>query len=81
MYQSDETMEEDVETLKDTYYQLMTEQADINNDIRFLTKTIEEHKAKQSRIDSRLTEAYAQLKDAQQHMHDIEQRQQQKSGK
>ncbi|MDF0173746.1 chromosome segregation protein SMC [Staphylococcus pseudintermedius] len=78
LYQSDETMEEDVETLKDTYYQLMTEQADINNDIRFLTKTIEEHKAKQSRIDSRLTEAYAQLKDAQQHMHDIEQRQQQK---
>lgn len=35
LYQSDETMEEDVETLKDTYYQLMTEQADINNDIRF----------------------------------------------
>lgn len=78
LYQSDETMEEDVEQLKDAYYQLMTEQADINNEIRFLTKTIEEHKAKQLRIDSRLTEAYAQLKDAQQHMHDIEQRQQQK---
>ncbi|ARJ51675.1 chromosome segregation protein SMC [Staphylococcus lutrae] len=77
LYQADEDVEADVEQLKDQYYQLITEQADINNDIRFLTRTIEEHKAKQQRIDSRLSEAYAQLKDAQQQKADIEQQQQQ----
>ena len=29
------TFEEKIEQLKDRYYQLMTEQSDINNDIRF----------------------------------------------
>ncbi|QPA23566.1 chromosome segregation protein SMC [Mammaliicoccus fleurettii] len=78
LYQSDESIEETLEQSKDTYYQLMTEQADVNNDIRFLTRTIDEHKVKQSRLDSRLTEAYNQLKEAQ---HQIETMSQQRHDK
>ncbi|QLK85849.1 chromosome segregation protein SMC [Staphylococcus sp. 17KM0847] len=70
--------ETDVEHLKDEYYQLMTEQSTINNEIRFLTRTIDEHKAKQTRIDSRLTEAHAQLIEAKQHLKDNEAQQKEK---
>lgn len=34
----------------------MSEQSDVNNDIRFLKHTIEENEAKKSRLDSRLVE-------------------------
>lgn len=43
----------------------MSEQSDVNNDIRFLKHTIEENEAKKSRLDSRLVEVFEQLKDIQ----------------
>ncbi|MBY7663889.1 chromosome segregation protein SMC [Staphylococcus agnetis] len=69
---SDENHEETLEALKDDYYACMSKQSEVNNDIRFLERTIEEHKLKQSRLDSRLTEAYKQLKEAQQHISEID---------
>lgn len=44
---------------------LMSEQSDVNNDIRFLKHTIEENEAKKSRLDSRLVEVFEQLKEIQ----------------
>jgi chromosome segregation protein len=41
----------------------MSEQSDVNNDIRFLKHTIEENEAKKSRLDSRLVEVFEQLKE------------------
>ena len=46
----------------------MSEQSDVNNDIRFLEHTINENEAKKSRLDSRLVEAFNQLKDIQQNI-------------
>ncbi|RIL92977.1 chromosome segregation protein SMC, partial [Staphylococcus equorum] len=66
------TSETDLETLKDDYYACMSQQSEVNNEIRFLERTIKEHQTKQSRLDSRLTEAYQQLKEAQQHISQIE---------
>ena len=43
----------------------MSEQSDVNNDIRFLEHTISENEAKKSRLDSRLLEAFNQLKEIQ----------------
>ncbi|UEX89348.1 chromosome segregation protein SMC [Staphylococcus ratti] len=68
----DATSEADLESLKDQYYESITKQSEINNDIRFLERTIQEHKVKQSRLDSRLSEAYEQLKEAQKRISEIE---------
>ncbi|WRM67324.1 hypothetical protein UM797_09995 [Staphylococcus aureus] len=54
-----------MEEIKNEYYTLMSEQSDVNNDIRFLKHTIEENEAKKSRLDSRLVEVFEQLKDIQ----------------
>ena len=51
----------------------MSEQSEVNNDIRFLERTIEENEAKQSRLDSRLLEAFNQLKSIQSEITEIEQ--------
>ena len=59
---SDEQHDEKLESIKDEYYQLMSEQSDVNNDIRFLEHTIQENETKQSRLDSRLLDAYKELK-------------------
>ena len=66
------TSEADLEALKDQYYECMTQQSEVNNEIRFLERTIKEHQSKQSRLDSRLTEAFAQLKEAQEHISQID---------
>lgn len=55
------TFEERIEQLKDRYYQLMTEQSDINNDIRFLEDKLASHQEKQSRLDGRQKEVYDAL--------------------
>ncbi|MCY1026433.1 AAA family ATPase, partial [Mammaliicoccus sciuri] len=55
------TFEEKIEQLKDCYYQLMTEQSDINNDIRFLEDKLATHQEKQSRLDGRQKEVYEEL--------------------
>lgn len=55
------TFEEKNEQLKDRYYQLMTEQSDINNDIRFLEDKLATHQEKQSRLDGRQKEVYEEL--------------------
>ncbi|WP_258175378.1 hypothetical protein, partial [Mammaliicoccus sciuri] len=47
--------------LKDRYYQLMTEQSDINNDIRFLEDKLATHQEKQSRLDGRQKEVDEEL--------------------
>ncbi|MCE5089507.1 chromosome segregation protein SMC [Staphylococcus devriesei] len=65
LYVSDEQHEEKLETIKNNYYELMSEQSDVNNDIRFLEHTIKENEAKKSRLDSRLVEAFNQLKEIQ----------------
>ncbi|MDO5375650.1 MAG: chromosome segregation protein SMC [Staphylococcus rostri] len=78
LHQAQSATDEDVEQLKDQYYQLMTEQSDINNEIRFLTRTLAEHEKKQTRLDSRMTEAFAKLEDAQQQLSRIEREQQEK---
>ncbi|UXR70368.1 chromosome segregation protein SMC [Staphylococcus sp. IVB6246] len=70
--------DEDVETLKDQYYQLMTEQSAINNEIRFLTRTLEEHQKKQSRLDSRMSESYAKLNEAKTELARVKSEQQEK---
>lgn len=65
LYVSDEQHDEKLESIKDEYYQLMSEQSDVNNDIRFLEHTIQENETKQSRLDSRLLDAYKELKNIQ----------------
>lgn len=65
LYVSDEAHDEKLEEIKNEYYTLMSEQSDVNNDIRFLKHTIEENEAKKSRLDSRLVEVFEQLKDIQ----------------
>lgn len=65
LYVSDEQHDEKLESIKDKYYQLMSEQSDVNNDIRFLEHTIQENETKQSRLDSRLLDAYKDLKNIQ----------------
>src|SRR5699024_3413182 len=55
------SFEERIEGLKDQYYQLMTEQSDINNDIRFLEDKLATHQEKQSRLDGRQKEVYDHL--------------------
>ncbi|WP_251943075.1 chromosome segregation protein SMC [Staphylococcus sp. Marseille-Q5304] len=62
---SDEDHDEKLENIKDHYYQLMSEQSDVNNDIRFLEHTIKENDSKKSRLDSRLVEAFEELKQIQ----------------
>ncbi|MDU3951459.1 MAG: AAA family ATPase, partial [Staphylococcus epidermidis] len=61
LYVSDEQHDEKLEEIKNSYYTLMSEQSDVNNDIRFLEHTINENEAKKSRLDSRLVEAFNQL--------------------
>lgn len=68
LYISDEQHDEKLEEIKNSYYTLMSEQSDVNNDIRFLEHTINENEAKKSRLDSRLVEAFNQLKDIQQNI-------------
>lgn len=68
LYVTDDQHDEKLEEIKNKYYQLMSEQSDVNNDIRFLEHTIQENESKQSRLDSRLLEAFEQLKQIQ---HDI----------
>ncbi len=46
LYVSDEAHDEKLEEIKNEYYTLMSEQSDVNNDIRFLKHTIEENEAK-----------------------------------
>lgn len=72
LYVSDEQHDEKLETIKDEYYQLMSEQSDVNNDIRFLEHTIQENETKQSRLDSRLGEAFKQLKQIQHEINEVE---------
>ncbi|PTE43082.1 chromosome segregation protein SMC [Staphylococcus equorum] len=72
LYVSDEQHDEKLETIKDEYYQLMSEQSDVNNDIRFLEHTIQENETKQSRLDSRLHEAFEQLKKIQSDINEAE---------
>lgn len=55
------SFEERIEELKDQYYQLMTEQSDTNNDIRFLEDKLATHQEKQSRLDGRQKEVYDHL--------------------
>ena len=62
LYVSDEQHDEKLESIKNNYYELMSEQSDVNNDIRFLEHTIKENEAKKTRLDSRLVEAFNQLK-------------------
>ena len=70
---SDDDTESQLEDLKDQYYALMSEQSDVNNDIRFLEHTIQENESKQSRLDSRLGEAYEALQKVQQEIVTTEQ--------
>lgn len=72
LYVTDEQHDEKLEAIKDEYYQLMSEQSDVNNDIRFLEHTIQENETKQSRLDSRLVEAFDQLKKIQSDITDVE---------
>ena len=72
LYVSDEKHDEKLEEIKNNYYTLMSEQSDVNNDIRFLEHTINENEAKKSRLDSRLVEAFNQLKDIQNNINETE---------
>src|SRR5699024_4497449 len=65
LYVTDEQRDEKLESIKDEYYQLMSEQSDVNNDIRFLEHTTQENETKQSRLDSRLLDGYKELKNIQ----------------
>lgn len=73
LYVSDEQHDEKLEAIKDEYYQLISEQSDVNNDIRFLEHTIQENENKQSRLDSRLLDAYKELKSIQNQISETEQ--------
>lgn len=72
LYVSDEQHDEKLEEIKNNYYTLMSEQSDVNNDIRFLEHTINENEAKKSRLDSRLVEAFNQLKEIQNNINKTE---------
>lgn len=72
LYVSDEKHDEKLEEIKNNYYTLMSEQSDVNNDIRFLEHTINENEAKKSRLDSRLVEAFNQLKEIQNNINETE---------
>ncbi|WP_367122754.1 chromosome segregation protein SMC [Staphylococcus capitis subsp. urealyticus] len=72
LYVSDEQHDEKLEEIKNNYYTLMSEQSDVNNDIRFLEHTINENEAKKSRLDSRLVEAFNQLKEIQNNINETE---------
>ncbi|MEX3432426.1 chromosome segregation protein SMC [Staphylococcus capitis] len=72
LYVSDEQHDEKLEEIKNNYYTLMSEQSDVNNDIRFLEYTINENEAKKSRLDSRLVEAFNQLKEIQNNINKTE---------
>ena len=72
LYASDEKHDEKLEEIKNNYYTLMSEQSDVNNDIRFLEHTINENEAKKSRLDSRLVEAFNQLKEIQNNINETE---------
>ena len=72
LYVSDEQHDEKLEEIKNNYYTLMSEQSDVNNDIRFLEHTINENEAKKSRLDSRLVEAFNQLKEIQNNITETE---------
>ena len=72
LYVSDEKHDEKLEEIKNNYYTLMSEQSDVNNDIRFLEHTINENEAKKSRLDSRLVEAFNQLKEIQININETE---------
>ncbi|MDT3959599.1 chromosome segregation protein SMC [Staphylococcus kloosii] len=78
LYVSDEQHDEKLEAIRDEYYTLISEQSDVNNDIRFLEHTIQENESKQSRLDSRLLEAYNQLKELQSEINDKQQQYDQK---
>ncbi|MBO1199266.1 chromosome segregation protein SMC [Staphylococcus simiae] len=77
LYVSDEAHDEKLEQIKNDYYTLMSQQSDVNNDIRFLKHTIEENEAKKSRLDSRLVEVYEQLKSIQQQITSVDKEYQQ----
>ena len=72
LYVSDVKHDEKLEEIKNNYYTLMSEQSDVNNDIRFLEHTINENEAKKSRLDSRLVEAFNQLKEIQNNINETE---------
>ena len=72
LYVSDEQHDEKLEEIKNNYYTPMSEQSDVNNDIRFLEHTINENEAKKSRLDSRLVEAFNQLKEIQNNINETE---------
>lgn len=72
LYVSDEKHDEKLEEIKNNYYTLMSEQSDVNNDICFLEHTINENEAKKSRLDSRLVEAFNQLKEIQNNINETE---------
>ncbi|MGE7315814.1 chromosome segregation protein SMC [Staphylococcus capitis] len=72
LYVSDEQHDEKLEEIKNNYYTLMSEQSDVNNVIRFLEHTINENEAKKSRLDSRLVEAFNQLKEIQNNINKTE---------
>ncbi|PNZ45413.1 chromosome segregation protein SMC [Staphylococcus simulans] len=78
LYVSDADHEEQLEEIKNSYYDLMSEQSEVNNDIRFLQRTIEENEAKQNRLDSRLLDAFNQLKSIQSEINQITAQQKEK---
>ncbi|MBF9295809.1 chromosome segregation protein SMC, partial [Staphylococcus epidermidis] len=49
------------------------EQSEVNNDIRFLERTIQENETKKTRLDARLIEVFDQLKHIQNDIHQTEQ--------
>ena len=78
LYVADGDHEEELEAIKNDYYDLMSAQSEVNNDIRFLQRTIEENEAKQDRLDSRLLEAFNQLKAIQSEINTLSKQHQEK---
>ncbi|AUJ51788.1 chromosome segregation protein SMC [Staphylococcus hominis subsp. hominis] len=70
---TDAQHDEKLETIKNEYYELMSEQSEVNNDIRFLERTIQENETKKTRLDARLIEVFDQLKHIQKDIHQTEQ--------
>ena len=70
---TDAQHDEKLETIKNEYYELMSEQSEVNNDIRFLERTIQENESKKTRLDARLIEVFDQLKHIQNDIHQTEQ--------
>ena len=70
---TDAQHDEKLETIKNEYYELMSEQSEVNNDIRFLERTIQENETKKTRLDARLIEVFDQLKHIQNDIHQTEQ--------